>query len=541
MSGRATGTPSSDVSKGFIRQCEFGCGTSEVIPVQKEPLSTLEMRVLELNAQYLGVSLSMLMQAAGREVARVVTDHEKGVDRKRVVILCGGGGNGGDGMVAARHLHEAGATVDVYLIGSEHSISSEDTRFNWSILKNLDGIPVHTLRTESAVRDCEALRAADILVDAMLGFGLRSPLREPILSAVRAFNAAGGRKYAIDVPTGINADSGEVLGEAVRADVTITLHAPKPGLLKAGEYVGELVVVPIGIPPEAYTICGDGDLWVFNRPRKSMSKKGDYGRVLVVGGSNVFSGAPALSALGALRTGADLVSVVAPEPVVGAIRSFSPNLMVRSTGTTVLSPDCVDVVLDAARANDVVAIGPGLGRDDTTVRAVRQIVGTLTAEGTLMVIDADGLKAIAGSGLRLDPETVILTPHWGELGILLGDDLGPADDIDNRVEHAVQGAREYNSTVLLKGPIDVIASPDGRHKLNKTGVPAMTVGGTGDVLTGICAALLARGRGAFLAASAAAFISGLAGEIAHSQLGDHITATDCIGQIPEAMRGVFIR
>ncbi|MCF2136854.1 MAG: NAD(P)H-hydrate dehydratase [Candidatus Thorarchaeota archaeon] len=502
--------------------------------MQQDPITTEEMQVAELNAQYLGINHGMLMQAAGREVSRVIIDCEKIVGA-RVVAVCGGGGNGGDGMVAARHLHEAGAKVEVLLVGGSRGITSPDAKFNWYILQNLSGVKITELRTESAVSSCSAFKEASIIIDALLGFGLRSPIREPIATAIQMINDSSARKYSIDLPTGIHSETGEVLNTAVVADVTITLHAPKHGLLKATDHVGDLVVVPIGIPPEAYTICGDGDLWLFNRPRSLQSKKGDFGRILVVGGSDVFSGAPALAGMAAYRSGADLVSVVAPEPVVSAIRSYSPNLMVASTGTKILSPEAVDVVLHHTRKSDVVILGPGLGRADETRSAVKSILDDLVSNHHNIVLDADGLKLVAGSGIKFGPEHTVLTPHWGELGIIIGHDIGDSHDLDNRISQAIEAARLYDATILLKGATDIIARPDGKFKLNKTGCPAMTVGGTGDVLTGITAAFLARGKGAFAAASAAAFVSGLAGEAAFEKLGDHIVATDCIEEIPLVM------
>ncbi|MHA1771608.1 MAG: NAD(P)H-hydrate dehydratase [Candidatus Thorarchaeota archaeon] len=502
--------------------------------MQQDPITTEEMQVVELNAQYLGINHGMLMQAAGREVARVISNREKITDA-RVVVVCGGGGNGGDGMVAARHLHEFGAKVEVLLIGGSRGITSLDAKFNWYILQNLSGIKITELRTESAVSSCSAFKDASIIIDALLGFGLRSPIREPIATAIRMINESSARKYSIDLPTGIHSETGEVLNTAVAADVTITLHAPKQGLLKAPDYVGELVVVSIGIPPEASTICGSGDLWRFNHPRASQSKKGDFGRILVVGGSDVFSGAPALAGMAAYRSGADLVSVVAPEPVVSAIRSYSPNLMVVSTGTAILSPDAVEVVLQYTKKSDVVILGPGLGRAEETRSAVKAVLDNLIANQHNVVLDADGLKLVAGSGIKFGAEHTVLTPHWGELGVILGHDIGNPRSLNNRIAQAVEAAKLYDSTVLLKGATDIIARPDGKFKLNKTGCPAMTVGGTGDVLTGITAAFLARGKGAFAAASAAAFVSGLAGEAAFEKLGDHIVATDCIDEIPSVM------
>jgi len=502
--------------------------------MQDSPLTTQEMRVLELNAKYLGVTHSMLMQNAGREVARVVTSNEK-VHGKRIVILCGLGGNGGDGMVAARYLQEEGASVEVYLLGSENDISNRETIINWGILKNLQDISRGVLKSEADVKKTKSILNADIVIDGMMGFGLKSRLREPILSGVVMFNKSTAKKYAIDVPTGIDSDTGEIRGKAVKADVTIALHGPKKGTLAVKDLVGKTKIVSIGIPTEASFVCGPGDLSYFIQPRKSTARKGDFGRILVVGGSDVYSGAPALAGLAALRTGADLVSIMAPEPVAAAIRSYSPNLMVSSLGTRVLMQESVDSITETAATQDVVALGPGLGLDHETVLAVRAIVSQLVQISKPIIMDADGLKALAGSEQLLNPDFSVLTPHWGELSILMEKNIGVSSDMANRIAMALETAKKYNSVILLKGPIDVIAHPEGRHKLNRTGVPAMSVGGTGDVLSGIVAALLARGHGAFKAASAAAFVSGSAGELAFNDLGDHIMATDCIDRIPAAM------
>lgn len=498
--------------------------------MEKDPITTEEMRILELNAEYLGVTHSMLMQNAGREVARVVTKTSK-VAGKHIAIVCGLGGNGGDGMVAARYLEEAGAAVDVYLLGDEKVIRNKDTLHNWEILNNLHDILSAELPTESAVKSCRAIKEADILIDGIMGFGLRSRLREPLLTAVKLINKSSGIKYSIDIPSGIDSETGRVHGAAVKADHTIALHAPKMGMTEAKEFVGKLHIVSIGIPKEATYNCGPGDLRPFKQMRDLYAKKGDFGRVLIVGGSDVYSGAPALAGMAALRTGTDLVSVLAPDPVVPAIRSYSPNLMVTSLGTRVLLPETVDTVIEQVSGNHVVALGPGLGLEQQTKLAVTAIVEQLVKTGTPLVLDADGLKALAASELKLDPHLMVLTPHWGELSILMDEDLGDNTLLPNRVDQAIACAKQYNSVVLLKGPVDVIAQPDGRFKLNRTGVPAMTVGGTGDVLTGIVAALLATDVPAFYAASAAAFISGVAGEMAYDERGNHIVATDCIDYI----------
>lgn len=500
--------------------------------MEKEPMSTLDMHIVERNAEYLGISHSLLMQNAGREVARVVAQKEK-VRGKRIVIVCGLGGNGGDGMVAARYLDEEGARVELFLLGHETAISNEDTLMNWEILLGLENISKSVLSTESSVRSCKELLEAEIVVDAIMGFGLHSKLREPLLSAVKQVNKSPAKKYAVDVPTGIDSDSGKVHGAAVKADCTIALHSPKLGLKKASEYVGKLHVVSIGIPAETKYITGPGNLIPFSSPRDPKAKKGDFGRVLIVGGSDVFSGAPALSGLAALRTGSDLVTVLAPDPMVTPIRSYSPNLMVRSLETDILLPESASRVLQLAHESDAVALGPGLGQDQQTRVAVISVVESLAKSSTPLVLDADGLKALASSELKLKASSTVLTPHWGELKMIMDkEDMGSPDDFENRRRRALECAELFDSVLLLKGPVDIIAHPDGHYRMNRTGVPAMTVGGTGDVLTGIVASLLGQGGEAFRAACAAAYISGTAGEFAHARLGDHLLATDCIEEIP---------
>jgi len=495
-----------------------------------EPVTTEEMRILELNAEYLGVTHSMLMHDAGREVARVITETSK-VKDKLVVILCGLGGNGGDGIVAARYLDEAGADVDVFLLGPESNIRNKDTLANWEILSHLHAIASLSYTTETEVKSCKAIAEADILVDAIMGFGLRSKLREPLLTAVKMINKSSAVKYSVDIPSGIDSETGRVHGVAVKADHTIALHAPKIGMMNATEYTGKVHIVSIGIPKEAAITVGPGDLRRFDLPRPLHSRKGDFGKILVIGGSDVYSGAPALTGMAALRTGSDLVSILSPEPVTAAIRAYSPNLMVTSLGTQILTSESIDQVLDQADENNVVAIGPGLGVDQQTKLAVIAIVEQLVKRTKSIVIDADGLKAITGSGITLDAEQCVLTPHWGELEILMDKDLGDPQSLQNRIDNAIVCGRKYNSVILLKGPVDVIAHPDGRFKLNREGAPAMTVGGTGDVLTGITAGLLGQRATAYQAATAAAFISGNAGELAFDQYGDHIVATDCIENI----------
>ena len=411
-------------------------------------ITTDEMRALEMNAKYLGVSHSILMQIAGREVARVITDNEN-VEGKSIVVLCGLGGNGGDGIVAARYLDEAGARVQVYLLGHEKTITNPDTMTNWNTLKNLLRVFTSSLLTESAVKSCRAIGRADILVDGLMGFGLHSELREPLLTAVKMINRSRAITYSIDVPSGIDSDTGTVQGDAVKADHTIFLHAPKIGALNASTFVGKTHVVTIGIPREAADICGPGDLLFYSQPRDSAAKKGDSGRILVIGGSDVFSGAPALAGMAALRCGSDLVTVLAPDLVAPAIREYSPNLIVKNLGAPILVPEAIDAVLKVSENNDVIAFGPGLGVDSRTKVAAVSLIQQLIDRGLPLVLDADGLKAIASSGMKFNSDITVFTPHWGELSVILGSKLGKAGNLQNRTEQALKAAKLYNAVILL--------------------------------------------------------------------------------------------
>jgi NAD(P)H-hydrate epimerase len=271
-------------------------------------ITTKEMQSLEINAEYFGISKLQLMENAGRNVAIEVSSRFGPRDAK-VTIFCGLGGNGGDGFVVARHLTCLGFTVEVILAGRASQLVSDEARKNWEALKMLSGsVTLHRVYDSSLVYEVKA----EVLVDALLGTGLNGPPRPPILQLIRRMNEMNAFRVAVDIPSGIDSDSGEALGEAVRADLTVTFHRAKPGLVKAKEHVGELVVKHIGISEEIERIAGPGDVSVITKPRSLKSHKGDFGRLLVIGGSETYSGAPALTALAALRTGIDLVFIAAP-------------------------------------------------------------------------------------------------------------------------------------------------------------------------------------------------------------------------------------
>ena len=509
--------------------------SSEELRGELDELTAEEMMIVDENSEYLGVPRLLLMENAGRSVADVI-EQRIGVKGKRIVVVAGRGNKGGDGFATARHIACRGGRPVVILVGRGVEIEGREAKYNWEMIRRTDW-SIRLLELGDHV-NFDALKReleeADVIVDALIGTGLRGPLREPLLSIVKVINSCKAFKVSIDVPTGVNPSTGEVHGEAVRADATVTMHKPKRGLRGNEQYAGEVVVANIGVPPEAEIIVGPGDVRFTVRRRPPESKKGDWGRVLVVGGGWQYSGAPALAALAALRGGCDLAVIIAPQSVSGAIRSFSPNLIVQEVEGLKFKPKHVDEVVRVAERFDCVVVGLGMGVDEEVFEAVRLIVDKFRELGKPMVVDADGLKALARGLDVVRGANAVLTPHGGEFKLLFGTSLeGSWAEKALKVKRV---AREHEVTLLVKAhPEDVIS--DGiRVKVNMTGNPAMTVGGTGDVLTGLTASILSRGFSCLRAAAAASFICGAAGSLAAEEKGYHILATDVIDKIPEVMR-----
>ena len=285
-------------------------------------ITSRQMRALEKNGEYFGVSLLQLMENAGGSIAQEIVS--RFANDRKIVIFCGLGGNGGDGFVAARHLLAAGFKVDIILLGKKRDINHESSSKNWESLESLQNeICLLEISDSSALPKVEA----DLVIDALLGTGTKGKLKPPIFQAVELINSMKAYKIAVDVPTGIDADTGEVLGVAVKANLTITFHKGKAGLKEAKKNVGELVVKEIGLPPEMEQFAGPGDVFLATKPRTATAHKGDFGRLLVIGGNEVYSGAPTLASLGALRTGVDLVYLAAPSKAANEISSMSPDLI----------------------------------------------------------------------------------------------------------------------------------------------------------------------------------------------------------------------
>ncbi len=495
-----------------------------------------DIAVIDENSEYLGVPRLLLMENAGKAVAEEVKKLLGDLEGRKIVVVCGVGNNGGDGMVAARHLAWHRAKVKVFLMGDPSDIRTSEARANWLVLERMVlTVEKFTVKTS---RDLDVLRRevedADVVIDAILGTGVKGVLREPLLTAVKIINHSKALKIAVDVPTGLNPNTGLVHGDAVRANLTVTLHGVKPGLITGREYSGSIVVACIGAPPEAELVAGPGDVKAVLKPRPPRSHKGDYGRLLIIGGSEFFTGAPSLAALAAFRTGVDLAIVATPREVVNTIRSYSPNIIaIPLKSEKHLSPCDLEVLGEEVRKANCVILGPGLGLHEETVEAVLELVKLLVKLGKPFLIDADGIKAVSRDTGVLKGGLGVLTPHGREYAMLTGEK--PPLNLQEKIESVKKAALRLKVVILLKGHVDVISDGE-KTKINLTGNPGMTVGGTGDVLSGIVGCLMAFGVTPFKAAVAGAFISGRAGDLALAEKGYQLVPTDVIEKIPEVLK-----
>lgn len=482
-----------------------------------------------------GTSGQVLMERAGQSVVDTLKREFPPLKKQRVVIFCGKGNNGGDGLVVARLLRERGRAVSVIGIAEEQEMSP-DARAN---LAQLGGQRPHRLGSAEAG---SALQGAALIVDALLGTGFQGVPHGAVADAIDAICAGGAPVLAVDVPSGVDASTGEVHGSAVRAALTVTFHTAKPGLwIHPGkEHAGEVEVIDIGIPRGApldasVGLIEAGVLSLLPR-RGASSTKFSSGHVLVVGGSRGLTGAPRMSAEGAMRAGAGYVTACVPDSLQPVLATAGrPEMMTRALPEQegALAPGAAPEVLAAASRGGAVALGPGLGRSPQAADLARDLALRLPLP---LVLDADGLNAHAEKPASLTARKAasVLTPHAGELGRLLGVD--PEEIQRHRLAHARRGAELTGAVLVLKGDDTLIAEPGGTVAVSRGGAPGLASAGTGDVLTGVIAALLAQGLGAFEAAAAGVLLHARAGQIAAQDLGcaESVIAGDVIAALPRA-------
>lgn len=504
------------------------------------------MMVTDYNCEYLGLSRLCLMESAGKSLAEEVGKIAVYTFAKpvKVVIFTGSGGNGGDGFVAARYLLNRGYDVDIYML--KENIRSDDAKTNLEILENmkprLSRLNIYNLRTLEDINSCEVAQNRDsefVIVDGLLGTGIKGKLQTNIKRAIEIINESKGVTISVDVPSGMDPLTGEVSDLAVVPDYTISFHKIKTGVRDADEeLVGGLVTADIGIPFEAEYFVNYGD-FLRLKNRNPNSHKGNNGRLLVVGGSKEYSGAPAIAGMAAIGAGADLVYVASPENAADAIKSTSPDLIVKSLEGDKLSLNHLDEILDLSENVDAVLIGPGSGIDDETSKLFNVLVTKIKKP---IVLDADSLKQVELSLIK-NREDMILTPHIFEFksffktddDLRLDIDSYDFSEVDENITLFQKISRQIKGTVVVKGKYDLILS-GSKFKINKSGNAGMTVGGTGDALAGISASLLSQGLSSFDSASLATFINGLAGDEAFDVKGNGFSATDLVSYIGSVIK-----
>ena len=481
-----------------------------------------------------GVPSLELMERAGEGLARAVEDAVDASGRSGCIrVVVGKGNNGGDGLVAARVLRERGRAVDVLSIGGLDELRGDAA-------ENRDRLPGDPPREGV---DADRLAGSAAVVDALLGTGFADAPREPAASAIAAMNELDAPVVACDVPSGVDASSGEVEGDAVRATVTATFHAPKIGLHVApgALHAGEVRTVAIGIPRDAPSAERAG---LISAPalelvpsRTRASTKFDAGSVVVAGGMRGLTGAPTMAALAAMRTGAGYVQLAVPESaeMVFALKLMEAMTAGQPEADGAHTEAGADGVAQLAERAGCVVVGPGIGRSEGAVAFARAVARRVEAP---VLVDADGLNAHAGTLelLRERPGPTVLTPHAGELGRLLARDS--SEVTAHRLASAREAAERSGAVVVLKGDDSIIAAPDGIVAVSPGGSPALATAGTGDVLSGVIGALLAKGLGAFEAAAAGVLAHGRAGRVAAARFGaDHTIASDVVDALPAALGG----
>ncbi len=509
-------------------------------------LHPIDMMVTDYNCEYLGLSRLCLMESAGKSLAEEVGKIAVYAFSKPVkaVIFTGSGGNGGDGFVAARYLLNRGYDVDIYML--KDNIRSKEARINFEILKNmkprLSRLNIYNLKTLQDIDNTEVAKSDNhdyIIIDGLLGTGIKGNLQPNIKRAIEIINQSNGVKISVDVPSGMDPLTGEVSDLAVVPDYTISFHKIKTGVRDAEEeFVGGLVTADIGIPFEAEYFVNFGDfLRLKNRDEKS--HKGNNGRLLIVGGSKDYSGAPAIAGMAAIGAGADLVYVAAPEKSGEAIKSTSPDLIVKSLEGDRLSLNHLDDIMDMADNADAVLIGPGAGIDEETSKLFNVLVSKIKKP---IVLDADSLKLVELSLIK-NRDDIVLTPHIFEFksffnvkeDIKLDIDSYDFNKVDENITQFQRITRQIKGTVIVKGQYDLILSGT-RFRINKSGNAGMTVGGTGDALSGICASLLTQGLNSFDCACLGVFINGVAGDKAFDEKGNGFSATDLVSFIGSVIK-----
>jgi hydroxyethylthiazole kinase-like uncharacterized protein yjeF len=508
-------------------------------------LNTQQMREADRRTiEDIGIPSIVLMENAGRQAVAAMEAAFEDLATSRVAVICGRGNNGGDGFVVARTLVQRGVDTAVFLLGSVADVRGE-ARTNLEVLGRIGMTVVEITSAQEWELHFSEMAECDLIVDAILGTGFHGKLTGFLETVVADLNTAGVPIVAIDLPTGLSADNSTVEGPCVEASMTVTLGAPKIPLVfpPADRHAGDLVIADIGIPLPLLDELEGQHLEILTRERMreivpvrpADSHKGDFGRVLIVAGSTGRTGAAHLSAVGALRSGAGLVTVATPRSCLATVASMGPEYMTEPLEETVSGTVDFGAVERILEMNaDVIAVGPGLGQAPGTAAFVQAL---LERTGVPLVLDADALNAFAGDPDRLmgrDEVGVVITPHPGEMARLLNT---TTEDVQrDRLRHAREFALSHRVHVVLKGHRTIVAAPDGRTFVNLTGNSGMATGGTGDLLTGMIAAWFAQLLDAEAACTLAVYLHGSAGDLAEADEGEvSLVAGDVAARLGDAI------
>ncbi len=519
-------------------------------PFNSKKITSEEMAILDNNSEWLGIPKSSLMECAGYSFASEVINRGYIGNSSKVVIFCGTGNNGGDGFVIARHLSSYGVRSIVILIGAPDNIRTNEAQLNWNIIFNSlnYSIDIEIIRDSKDLSHIKNIIKKDkeyqIIVDGILGTGIKGKIREPIASTIDLINDLKKEEperfkvVSIDLPSGLDPNTGKVTDKAVKADLVITFHRAKIGMSRTNEYMKEILEKSIGIPQEARLFVGRGDLIPTLKLRKIDAYKGQFGKILIIGGSKKYSGAPAYASLTGIHFGCDLVITYVPEVIGNVIRSYSPNMIVRTNPGNWLNIKALEEIKELIDWSNAIVIGPGLGIEKETEELIVKLLGYLKEKRKSYVLDADALKLVKNHLDLIKGERAVLTPHQGELKIMANLDLPSYDKIEERANMIFDLAKKLNTTLLVKGPYDYITNGK-KLKINRTGCPEMSIGGTGDVLAGLCASFLATNNDPFESACSSAFLNGYIGEYCKKNLGDRFTTTDMIANINDAIDSII--
>jgi NAD(P)H-hydrate epimerase len=522
-------------------------------------MKPIDMIATDYNCEDLGLSRLCLMENAGKSLSDEIATLSTFTFSKpvKIVVFVGSGGNGGDGFVAARHLLNRGFEVEIYMLSDR--IKSSDSQRNLNILKNMT--PKLSRLNITYIEDINQLEQLEIaksdsfsdfiIIDAILGTGIKGKLKPKVKRAIEIINDSNGLKVSVDVPSGLDSETGEVFDLSVKANYTVSFHKIKSGVKLADEeIVGGIITCDIGIPIEAELFLGSGDLKRIKH-RLEYSHKGQNGELLIIGGNKDYAGAPSIAGLSALSTGSDIVYIGTSEVNSEAIKSYSPDFIVKSLKGDFLNLNNQEEILELAKRVDSILIGPGAGLEEETKKLLNILVNKIEKP---MVIDADGLKLI-DLNLIKNKENLIITPHFNEFKTFFKsiiekenmtheiDNLNlKFDNLDyNQIHEKIailqKITKNIKGTTVLKGKYDLIFQ-NNKFRLNKSGNPAMTVGGTGDSLAGIAASLQSQGLSSFESAGLATYLNGKAGEAAYEKYGDGLKASNLSEFIGAIIAGI---